>query len=105
MSVESTGGMMAEKFKAKVNQGRVNTAKVLVERRVIEAQAHQPIDGRLSSKEDRNKKGYAQLNVRVPLDLKNQVIEERARRQAARVKNADVAAIVEEALRAFLARG
>ena len=69
-------------------------------RRATEAQAHQAIEGRLSSTTDR--KGYVQLNCRVPLDLKNQVIELRAARKAAGAKECDVGDIVVEALRAFL---
>ena len=68
-------------------------------KRIVEAQAHQAIDGRLSSTV---KNGHVQLHVRVPLDLKNQVIELRAARRASGAPQCDVSDIVAEALRAFL---
>lgn len=67
---------------------------------VVGAPTAQLIDGRLSSRVDR--KGTVQLNVRVPLNLKNQVIELRAARKAAGLPQADVGDIVAEALRDLL---
>lgn len=57
------------------------------------------IDGRISS---HVKNGFVQLNVRVPLDLKNQVLEVRATRKAVGDANCDVGDIVAAALRQFL---
>lgn len=60
-----------------------------------------PLDGRLSSTTNRH--GYVQLNVRVPVDIKRQVLEVRAKRKAGRLPRADLGEIVAEALQAFLA--
>jgi len=83
-------------FEARRQEQKQTVEKI----RTTEAKALVAVDGRISSKSDR--KGNVQLNTRVPLDVKNQVLEERARRKAAGSPNADVGDIVAEALRAFL---
>lgn len=65
--------------------------------------ARAELDGRLSNTVDRN--GYVQLNVRVPIEIKNLVIEERARRRATGQEPCDVGGIVAEALREQLTKG
>ena len=93
------GGSGFAKFFEKRRQEQQQTVEKI---RSAEARAALPIDGRISSKSDH--KGNVQLNVRVPLDVKNQVLEERARRKASGLPQADVGDIVAEALRAYLLR-
>lgn len=70
--------------------------------RPIEPQTDLAIDGRISSTIDDN--GCVQLNVRVPVDLKTLVLQERARRKSAGEDHSGIGDIVAEALRVFFER-
>lgn len=58
------------------------------------------IDARLTSSVDA--KGLVQLNVRIPIALKNMVVAERNKRKNRKEVNSDVNDIVSEALREYL---
>lgn len=85
--------MLDGKFKKPVAAAR--------EKGADEARAARAIDGRIRS--EANERGYTQLNVRVPVDLKNQVIEA-ARRRPKQKDKGQMTAVIEEALREYFAR-
>ena len=99
MAEDGLPGLAEERFSKFFENKQKQKQAALASKRTQEAQSHQAIDGRVSSSTDRH--GFVQLNVRVPLDLKNQVIEERGARRARGLAGCDVADIVIEALREF----
>ena len=99
MADDPTSDLNADRFTKLFEQKQRQSKTGLATRRSIEAQAHQPIDGRVSSTV--NKRGFVQLNVRIPLDLKNQVLEVRNQRRGTGSAACDVGDIVADALRAY----
>jgi hypothetical protein len=85
LSDERFSSLFEGKFKKPLQAAR---AKQSAEGRSMQAE-----DGRLSS--TANAKGLVQLNARVPLDLKNQVIEEKRR------TGLEIGEVIAEALRAY----
>jgi hypothetical protein len=84
------------KLMAKRDASRARPSS-LAERRVAEAAAQRPEDGRVRAAAT-DKKGNVQLNVRVAPDVKNRVIE------LARATDSDMSGIVEAALLAYFKR-
>lgn len=74
--------------------------KALDEPAVPAPESEAAVDGRVSNKQD--KFGRVQVNMRMPFEVKALIYRERERRRKASLPNADMHAIVVEAVRAYL---
>lgn len=86
---------------AKLVAKKQAVARELEAEQQLQAAASQVMpDGRLSCQGDA--RGLVQLNVRVPVQMKQALLTERARRQVSGAQSHEVSEIVREALSAFL---